>query len=1012
MRILRLILGVLMTVALWGAEVLPEGRVRVRAYGEDLGLGSMNIQAMGQDREGYLYVGTAAGLYRFDGSRFVLIPLREDLAAPSVLTLLMHPDGGMWVGTMNGLAWVQGTTVRWATMEGTLNNLSIFGLALDGEGRAWFPDRRGMFRQAGATHFQVDPATQSWSKEGLVLARPAGGRQVVALDAKGGLHRLEKPGAWSSEPLNVPMPEQLLFDTAGGLWYLRRSEVRMMAPGSSRFDLKKGWLRGSLAESGVVAADPQGGIWVPTTLGLQQLADRPLAWIDRTRGLPEEDVNFCFNDREGNLWFGGVGLYRRLARGWMKVFDRKDGLPGNVIWAIHRGQRSGRLLVGAQSGVSVLGAGRFESLPGTEDLSVSLLHEDASGDLWIGTRTGGLLRQRAGERAARRVAAFQGDGVFSMAVAPDGKIWITGDKRGLVRMTPGANPDCEVVKVPRSPTGPGGAARVGVDALGRIWIGTWYGVHVLDQGQWRSFTTKDGLRMDSVLDVFGTPDGDIWIRYEEPVGASRARYEQGVFRVLETLDRRHGLPTDVAFGAYGHSGGDVSILTDRGLLARRGGILTQLTVFDGLPTNDCDENAFFEERDGTLWLGTSQGLVRLAPGALAASRPAPVTRIVGLSALHRAWLLPSEWPSEKIRHEDASLTFRFAPEHFAEEAGVRAQVRLQGLEEDWRTVEDRSVRYPGLREGTYTFHVRSARPGEAWGPVATMTVQVAPPWFRAWWAYVIWLSVLGMAVIGAVRLRLRAITHQRDVLEQLVRERTQEIETARGALEVVNEALRNQSLTDPLTGLRNRRFLDVALPQDVRKSVHLYRNAGKNGRRGDLHNPDLVFVIVDMDFFKKVNDVHGHHAGDLVLQQVAEILRQAMRDTDAIVRWGGEEFLIVARETDRWDSPRLAERVRSMIATHPFEVGLEKPLSLTCSLGFAPFPMMPDAPSALDWERVVDLADHCLYVAKRSGRNGWVGVVDCREVPELPWGPAQLKALSEGEKLDLMSSFHTLNWQV
>lgn len=132
--------------------------------------------------------------------------------------------------------------------------------------------------------------------------------------------------------------------------------------------------------------------------------------------------------------------------------------------------------------------------------------------------------------------------------------------------------------------------------------------------------------------------------------------------------------------------------------------------------------------------------------------------------------------------------------------------------------------------------------------------------------------------------------------------------------------------------------------------------------------------MLDLDHFKEVNDKYGHDAGDAVLRQFAELLRETVRKPDVVVRWGGEEFLVVARDTGRGLPLGLAERLRRRIANHRFLLPDGTALSRTCSIGFALFPFLPEAPEAVPWEEVVGLADAGLYLAKTAGRNRWVGV--------------------------------------
>lgn len=185
--------------------------------------------------------------------------------------------------------------------------------------------------------------------------------------------------------------------------------------------------------------------------------------------------------------------------------------------------------------------------------------------------------------------------------------------------------------------------------------------------------------------------------------------------------------------------------------------------------------------------------------------------------------------------------------------------------------------------------------------------------------------------------------------------------------------VKDMSLSDPLTGLRNRRYLASRIDSDLAQSLR-QRAARERAQRHAVPD-DLVFVMLDMDHFKAVNDVHGHGAGDAVLKQLAAILQQEVRDADIVVRWGGEEFLVVARQTSCAEAHLLAERLRARVAAHAFDIGGGTALRKTCSIGFASYPFAQPGQPQPRWEDVVELADQCLYAAKASGRDMWVGIV-------------------------------------
>src|SRR5690606_26645518 len=145
--------------------------------------------------------------------------------------------------------------------------------------------------------------------------------------------------------------------------------------------------------------------------------------------------------------------------------------------------------------------------------------------------------------------------------------------------------------------------------------------------------------------------------------------------------------------------------------------------------------------------------------------------------------------------------------------------------------------------------------------------------------------------------------------------RTSELKHINSGLEAAQEELRTAyrkleqaSLTDPLTGLYNRRYLYRHLDGDLRRTLTGYQKIHSGERRpGD--RDDMLFILVDIDHFKRINDRYGHAAGDKVLEAISRTLAQTMRDTDYLVRWGGEEFLLVARFCNRAEAPDMAERV-------------------------------------------------------------------------------------------------------
>jgi diguanylate cyclase (GGDEF)-like protein len=198
-----------------------------------------------------------------------------------------------------------------------------------------------------------------------------------------------------------------------------------------------------------------------------------------------------------------------------------------------------------------------------------------------------------------------------------------------------------------------------------------------------------------------------------------------------------------------------------------------------------------------------------------------------------------------------------------------------------------------------------------------------------------------------------------------------------------NLELQEISFTDGLTGIWNRRYLEEILGAEAGQVLRNYQRArGSEIRKMD--HRDLVFIMVDMDFFKEVNDLYGHPAGDRLLQLVAQRLSTVVRKSDVLVRWGGEEFLIMSRSTDPWGTPAFCSRILEVISAEPFDLGHGITVRKTCSVGWAAYPWCRQAYEAICAEESIELADAALYRAKARGRNQGIGIAPSESAGKSP----------------------------
>lgn len=222
-------------------------------------------------------------------------------------------------------------------------------------------------------------------------------------------------------------------------------------------------------------------------------------------------------------------------------------------------------------------------------------------------------------------------------------------------------------------------------------------------------------------------------------------------------------------------------------------------------------------------------------------------------------------------------------------------------------------------------------------------------WWQRPWALISFpLLLLGLGLLLG-RWRLHATRRRAAALEREVATRTQELAQA-------NERLHAVAVTDPLTGLKNRRYFALTAPAAAERA----RRAGPSGA--------LLLAVLDIDHFKRINDGYGHDAGDAVLVEVARRLQLVARVGDFVLRWGGEEFLLLLRDVAADAADAVLRRVLHALAATPIAVG-DAVLTVTASIGAIGFPVNPSTPNSHSIEQAITLADAALYQAKREGRD-------------------------------------------
>jgi diguanylate cyclase (GGDEF)-like protein len=297
-----------------------------------------------------------------------------------------------------------------------------------------------------------------------------------------------------------------------------------------------------------------------------------------------------------------------------------------------------------------------------------------------------------------------------------------------------------------------------------------------------------------------------------------------------------------------------------------------------------------------------------------------------------------------LQPEDNVFSIEFSALDLSAPKRNQYAYKLEGFDVTWNTAmsKKRVATYTNLDAGSYTLLVKGTNKDGVWSDqIGQIKITVVPSWWLSTWAKILWITTVLTLLIGFYRRRVYALTNQSHLLSIQVEERTAELET-------MNKKLLTLATIDDLTGLRNRRdFKNNALQESSR-----FERGG---------NPFCV-LLVDIDFFKQVNDINGHACGDKVLVQTGQLMKNLIRQQDLLARWGGEEFIIMIVETEIEQSQQIAEKIRWAISQNIVEFeGQHITVSVTIGLSqIHPEEKLDDC---------INRADNNLYLGKEDGRN-------------------------------------------
>ncbi len=811
---------------------LPDalGQYSIRVWQHEDGLPDNSVPALLQMSDGYLWIGTRAGLARYDGVRFVAFNRDNtpQMVNEVCWALAEDHEGGLWVGTEDGLLCRRAGVWQRYTVQDGLPTTNVWTLCATRNGDVWIGTGGGLARFQNGTIEALTRTNEPGPCKVLALHEDADGSLWIGTSR--GLFRrdrqtgrfdqdLKLPGSYNfttQVPDGYACPVSGVFrDPTGRVWlasnyeetYARRMHLW---DGRSWTELPFKDVPGDWEVRWATEAD--GTVWFPRLgSGL---------WRDHQRTISPFPLPIDTNkqcplalavDREGSVWAGmfKAGLFR-LSPQRMHVLGVEEGLPHELTWTVCEA-RDGSVWIGTDGGLCRWKEGNCTSFTQTNGLSrneVRALAETSDGTIWVGTLSG-LDAIRDGQITHVR---FPGEWfetkVRALLAARNGALWV-GTVRGLTRLHNGE-------RTQYAPADGLGAQEVRAlleDHAGNLWVGTYGGGltqfvvppsggerDVNGRGTFnapnrlkpelRTRTTTDGLSSTNVWALHEDADGVLWIGTDRGLN----RLKDGQITVFTT---REGLPDDLVNVVTEDDVGRLWIGHDRGIYwvakqdfeAVATGRARSVTAVcydetDGLRSREVNGQKSFpaacKTRDGRLWIATARGVAIINPAKVSVDATPPGAIIEEIRAngetvfdnSRAATNLPSDFAlhTSPLRLPPGGgrvLELRYTAGAFVAPEKVRFRYRMTGLSPSWIDVGTRrEVFFTDLRPGNYEFELLAANHHGVWPERGTrMTVHLSPHLYETAW---FWPAVVVLAIAGftmAAAWRFQDL-QQRHALEQ------------------------------------------------------------------------------------------------------------------------------------------------------------------------------------------------------------------------------------------------------